>query len=154
MWTPPINESAELTRGDTLVNSLLWDCTSSRSNINVVKFSDLVRRSGRSSRETWMFVSLSSREAILSSIMSCRLFTSLTISYTEFCVWKEVGLIDWSLINWLSGLALVKWVAIFKQGLLEYRLIDWAVNKWLSMVRLLEQGLTDWNGLIYSADIG
>ena len=53
----------------------------------------LVRRSGSISRESWMEVSFSSRQVSRSSMMSCRLFTSDTISYTEFCVWRVEALV-------------------------------------------------------------
>ena len=46
----------------------------------------LVIMSGRTSMEHWMAFILSSRLAMRSSMMSCRLFTSDSTSYTLFCV--------------------------------------------------------------------
>ena len=50
----------------------------------------LVSISGSNSRDSWMLFNFSSRHVSLSSIMSWRLFTSDTISYTEFWVWNEI----------------------------------------------------------------
>ena len=64
----------------SLLTYLTWRCK--------IKGPHLDNMSGSSSRLSWMLLSFSSRQLSLSSIMSWRLFTSDTISYTEFWVWN------------------------------------------------------------------